>query len=289
VEPGGTRTTQERALELLRATLATPRWLPTTEAKRLVWAIRCAIVLGIFVLIASAVEKTLWNWLQLLIVPVVLALGGYLFTRSENRRNHEIADESRQDNMLQAYLDQMSQLLTDKEHPLRTAPQDDDVSVVARARTITVLPRLDGGRKGSVVRFLHESGLLAKDQVVLDLKGADLRKADLRKADLREADLRRADLSRADLRGADLSEAVLFRTHLIGADLREAILIGTHLSWATLRQADLRGADLREANLREANLREANLIGARGTTHEELEQQAMSLEGATMPDGSKHP
>src|SRR5215210_5632192 len=30
-------------------------------------------------------KRTLWDWLDLLIVPVVLAIGGYLFTRSENR------------------------------------------------------------------------------------------------------------------------------------------------------------------------------------------------------------
>src|SRR5690348_14119531 len=29
--------------------------------------------------------KTLWDWLQLLLVPLVLAVGGYWLTRSENR------------------------------------------------------------------------------------------------------------------------------------------------------------------------------------------------------------
>jgi hypothetical protein len=66
-----------------------------------VWAIRCASVLGGVVLIgsavASAIEKSLWDWLKLLIVPVVLllggALGGYFFTRSENRRAQRIADQ----------------------------------------------------------------------------------------------------------------------------------------------------------------------------------------------------
>jgi hypothetical protein len=69
--------------------------------------------------------RTFWDWLSLLIVPIVLALGGYLFTRSESRRtkedaerqravDREIADERRQDDTLQAYLDGMSQLLTDK-------------------------------------------------------------------------------------------------------------------------------------------------------------------------------
>ena len=39
--------------------------------------------------------KTIWDWLDLLIVPIVLALGGYLFTRSENQRTRENADQQR--------------------------------------------------------------------------------------------------------------------------------------------------------------------------------------------------
>jgi hypothetical protein len=37
-------------------------------------------------------ERRFWDWLKLLIVPAVLALGGYLFTRSENERARELAD-----------------------------------------------------------------------------------------------------------------------------------------------------------------------------------------------------
>ena len=37
-------------------------------------------------------KRTLWDWLDLLIVPAVLALGGYFFTRSENRRAQDIAN-----------------------------------------------------------------------------------------------------------------------------------------------------------------------------------------------------
>jgi hypothetical protein len=40
-------------------------------------------------------QRTFWDWLSLLIVPIVLALGGYLFTRSENRRTREGADQQR--------------------------------------------------------------------------------------------------------------------------------------------------------------------------------------------------
>jgi hypothetical protein len=51
--------------------------------------------------------KTLWDWLDLLIIPAVLAVGGYLFTRAENRATHATAERRAQDEALQAYLDQM--------------------------------------------------------------------------------------------------------------------------------------------------------------------------------------
>jgi len=249
-------------------------------------------------------KRTLWDWLNLLIVPAVLALGGYLFTRSESQRSQEtaekertvdreIADERRQDDMLQAYLDGMSQLLTDKERPLHRAELGDYLSTMARARTTRVLQRLKGERKGSVVQFLYESGLITTTHTVLTLRGADLGDANLiranliradlsgtnlreanlsdadlleahlRDADLREADLREANLIVALLRGADLSEAYLIRADLQGkADLSGALLLGALLLGANLSEADLSEADLNGTNLREANLREANLIYA---------------------------
>ncbi len=154
-----------------------PDWRPTRE--QLLWAVRIAIVLvvllGILTLVGLPFDITLWEWLDLLIIPIVLALGGYLFTRSENRKTQEIAEQQRdldrkiadarrQDDLLQAYLDGMSQLLTDGDRPLHRAQPSDNLSTVARARTLTALSRLDGGRKRSVVQFLYESGLIGPAQ-----------------------------------------------------------------------------------------------------------------------------
>jgi hypothetical protein len=56
----------------------------------------------------------------------------------------------------------------------------------------------------------------------------------------------------------------------------------------SLRGADLSDADLSGAILRDANLRDADLGGfARGVANE-LEQEAETLEGATMPNGQKY-
>jgi len=259
-----------------------------------VWAIRGAIVLGLAVLIASAVDKTLWDWLKLLVVPFVLALGGYLFTRSENQRRdrnaedqrkldreiadqrtnedrkiaqkraeteRQIADQRSQDDTLQAYLEQMGPLF------LNRAPHEDGesdkVRTIVRARTLTVLKVLDAEHNRSVLQFVIESELLN----VSDFKGADLEGADLR-----GANLIRLDLSKANLKAANLSEAKLWKTNLEQGDLRDAKLNNAELTEANLRSAELENADLRyaylkdtvlfTAKLRKANLRHANLSGA---------------------------
>jgi uncharacterized protein YjbI with pentapeptide repeats len=179
---------------------------------------------------------------------------------------------------LPAYLDQMVRLLNDKDRPLRRSERGEEVSILAKGQTLRVLPRLDGERKARVLQFLYETGLIIKDRSVVDLLGADLRAADLRGANLRGADLRGADLSRANLGGADLR----------GADLRGANLREADLHWADLISADLSGAYVGRTELSLANLSGADLRSVKELTVGQLDQ-AYSLKGATMPDGSKHP
>jgi uncharacterized protein YjbI with pentapeptide repeats len=285
--PREPQTITERALLLLRATLV-PGWSPTAS-QGLVWAIRGGIVLGVLVLIASAVDKTLWDWLKLLIVPLVLAVGGYLFNSSQNRATQEAAEHRAQDDTLQAYLDGMAQLLTDENRPLYRAKGGDRLSTVARARTLTVLTRLDGARKRSVLQFLYESGLIARDHPIVKLRGSDLSGAylsnfDLRRSDLSWLDLRRADLDACGLAGADLTRTQLCEADLTLAHLDDALLVAADLRDADLNGAGLRGADLSYADLRGANLHWANLEGALGL-NDFLLSSVESLEGATMPDG----
>ncbi|MDQ5854538.1 MAG: pentapeptide repeat-containing protein, partial [Chloroflexota bacterium] len=67
---------------------------------------------------------------------------------------------------------------------------------------LSVLRRLDGERKGILLRFLQESQLISATNPIISLRTADLSKADLRFADLRKANLSEADLSEANLHGA---------------------------------------------------------------------------------------
>jgi hypothetical protein len=211
---------------------------------------------------------------------------------------HEFADRRAQDEALQAYLEQIGQLLLDKDRPLRQSKEGDEVRMLTRARTLTVLPGLDGHRKRRVLQFLYESGLISRGNLILDLRGADPSGANLSNSKLSNANLGETNLSRADLR-----ETLLHKADLHEADLREADLRGTSLGRADLHLADLRHADLSGSNFSEATphlsgilealghgaiLTYTNLEGVRGLTNEQLEQQAKSLEGATMPKGQKY-
>ncbi len=57
-----------------------------------------------------------------------------------------------------------------------------EVREIARVRTLTVLRRLDGVRKGNVLLFLHESGLVVNNKRIIDLSGAELVGANLKDA-----------------------------------------------------------------------------------------------------------
>ncbi len=288
--------------------------------------------------------KALWDWLQLLIIPLVLAVIALLFNRATTRTEQKIAaeryeqdkqiasrhyhqdqliakqryeqdqqialDKQRED-LLQAYLDRMSELLLEKN--LRASPSE-EVRNVARVRTITVLTQLDARRIGYVITFLNEAKLMSptfNDNAVslgsadfhsinwtqANLSHANLSYANLTYARLTYArldyanlsltDLSNANLSRANLYHADISNANLYHVDLSNASLGKANLSETNLARADLSQAHLTIANLSQANLYDADLSDANLSGAIGTTPEQL-ATAKSLKGATMPDGTKH-
>jgi hypothetical protein len=179
------------------------RWRPTR--RQLLWACVAVAVLTIAILVGYRYGITLWDWIKLLIVPAVIAAGGLWFNRQQRERELETAERRTQDEALQAYLDQMSGMLipASKDLPsLYKARPGDSLSSVARARTLTVLPRLDGGRKARVVPFVYESGLISSARRALDLKGADLREADLRYANLSGANLTDANVTQWQLEQA---------------------------------------------------------------------------------------
>jgi len=277
-------------------------------------------------------NKKLWDWLQLLIIPVVIAgfAAWFNLTQTElslrasaelHYTDLQIAADQQQESALVTFESDISDLLL--RDNLRSSKSGDAVRDVARVRTLTALRRLNPIRKGYLLQFLYEAQLLkagGADNPIVDLDGADLEEASLTGADLTGvvqtvqiggtnvtgAVLSGAVLSGADLSGADLSYAGLglaveYRrdqtgalqavqigaANLTGAVLTHARLTRAFLVGTNLTRADLTGADLTGANLTDADLTGADLTGAIVSSQQLA--QARSLQGATLPDGSKHP
>ena len=235
-------------------------------------------------------DKTLWNWLQFLgglAIPLVLVLGTlWLGARqsqmneallknqhdtalavSQQQRETEqaIAADQQREATLNTYFDRMSALLLDTHWKDPNAGAG--LRALARARTLTAVRSLDPFRKGILVQFLYEAGLINNVHTEVDLTGADLSHADLSHTTLSNANLSGVNLSGATLFGADLrhatlTQAFLFEATLTDAFLNNATLVDANLSDATLIATDLTGANLIGASLDEANLSHAYLRGA---------------------------
>jgi uncharacterized protein YnzC (UPF0291/DUF896 family) len=230
---------------VISVVLATSIMLSPPFPHRFVWAMYAATLFSLLAFFTYFLAKrTMWELLQVFLVPVALVGLTSYYTAQVDVRQQTIEEKRAQDTALQAYLDQMGTLVLED----LTNPK---VRTLLRARTLTVLERLDPNRKKEVMQFLLEAGLVS---------GVDERDPVI------------------DLHGANLS----------GTDLRNADLRGAKLSDADLTDANLRGADLHGTDLRDAKLTDANLSKVEGVTNEELKQQAASLQGATMPNGQKY-
>jgi uncharacterized protein YjbI with pentapeptide repeats len=236
------------------------------------------------------------------LVTASATLAGVLVTQVVNTylagraRTHaqDLADQRAQAEALQQYFEKMTELV--REHKLRTRPQRyDEVRILARAQTLTVLRGLDPTRKRVVLEFLRELRLINRNATVL--RGLEPTRKQVATEFLRE--LRSVIMNKPDLgdvrvyprvvglRNADLSNARLRGIQLISTDRKEVVsLEGAILRGADLRCADLEGADMRGADLRSADLKGACMRGVdlddSGETKRPAELRGAELTGANL-------
>jgi uncharacterized protein YjbI with pentapeptide repeats len=246
------------------------------------------------------------------LIAAVLALGGVGTTQMVSI---SLAHNRAQEEALQTYLAEMSELLLDK--CLHQKSDDYDAArVTARLQTLALLERLEAGRKRTVLLFLREAQLIHRcNRLDPNAKDPETGKPKMlfyaHYVGLREADLSGAHLQGArlistsgehpvSLKGANLKGAKLHKAILPGADLSETDLGGTDLRGADLsgimgaangrleHRADLSGADLNGTRLQDAKLHGADLRGALRLTQEQLEL-AIGDEKTQLPPGLDRP
>ena len=262
-----------------------------------IWEIVAILVLVLLYNVGGSgfAGKSLWDWFQLLIVPLILLLGGIVINstiqRSERQQaderakvDREIATDRLREQALQTYFDHMSEMLLKDQ--LYDQVVREEAKTIARARTLTVLRGLDGDRKGAVLSFLYESGLISGNTATVSLKNADFSHANLQGAFLMDANLAQMNLQGAILQWATLDEVNFDMAHLQGANLQGALCPLTHLLGTNLHEANLKDTDFQGAHFQGTILYGANLTGA-SVTQEQL-AQAFLDEHAILPDGTHY-
>jgi uncharacterized protein YjbI with pentapeptide repeats len=268
-------------------------------------------------------RKMLWDWMDLLLVPLMIAGIASWFTWWQNnsqqalearqraqeqallvRQIAQLQESQAQYSALQSYIDQMTQLINERN--LSGSEEGDRVFTLAQARTTTTIMQLDGEQNQALTRFLSGSGLLREPPLLAKvvLEGAQLQKTGLQEANLAGTDLTGTNLAGAVLFSADFSAtdkvgdniihltADLTRADLSEAALQEADLAECTLGKVTLTKATLQGADLSSAEstdiLKDAPLRflkkEATNLTDANLSHAAL--QDADLSGAVLQNAN---
>ena len=221
--------------------------------------------------------KLLWDWLQLLIIPIFLTLAGWIYSVLQKQTDYKLAKEKENSVVLQAYFDSMKDLIVDGKLMDTKNDPDHPVRALARSKTITTLQMIDDERKKAVLNFLSHAGLIKLDQPVImldelelnhvnfqnlrltfvDLKSIVFKSANLTKAKIENCNLSLGDFSEAMARGSHFTYSVLKGVNFFNADLE-----GTDLSKAELVSANLQKTKLKKSNLSGSNLAGAKLQGS---------------------------
>jgi uncharacterized protein YjbI with pentapeptide repeats len=184
-------------------------------------------------------KKSFWDWLQLLIIPLMLALGAFYLNSAADFRDYQIAQEQKHQEILTDYFSKMQDLIVETKKIKETSgykeshPKDKEANLLpefrstAQALTLSVLEQLDGKRKGKVITYLAESQLITVDnnkpytQPEINLYGANLKGMVLNDvAQVETVDKKPLGVA---IRGANMTDSTIKNVRLfVGSQLRES-------------------------------------------------------------------
>lgn len=245
-------------------------------------------------------DKTLWDYLQLMIVPLLLifvttGISQYQKSIDDARADKEkqAAETKTKQDTLNSYIDAMTDLM--KSGLGKQSDEGERLQPIATSRTILTLRELDGSRNMIVLGFLKESNLIRRDPQTEEDQKKEYEKQQAQYGQcltnkakaktkvgncLPPSPLFTLDLGESDLSNVNFNKVDLNTLNLKGASLKNAILTKAILIDTNLEEADLTGADLTGANLTSANLKNARL------PKEHLLKNVKYCD-TTMPDGNK--
>jgi len=95
-----------------------------------------------YVWIGSGFEgKTWWDILELLIIPIILAVIAIVVEIIERKTDRELNIDNQRERLIQNYFDFVSKLILENDH--KNSEPNDEVREIARIKTLTILTNID--------------------------------------------------------------------------------------------------------------------------------------------------
>ncbi|TRT44716.1 MAG: pentapeptide repeat-containing protein [Microcystis aeruginosa Ma_QC_C_20070703_M131] len=226
-------------------------------------------------------KKSFWDWLQLLIVPLMLALGAFYLNSAADFRDSQIAQERKQQEILTDYFSKMQGLIVETKKSKQTPGSKESNSEerlllefrsTAQALTLSVLEQLDGERKGKVIAYLAESQLITADnnepspQPEIELDGANLKGMVLNDVDqvVKNGNKLRVIIKKSDMTDSRFERIGLFaNSDLTGSNFSNSILTSVDFTNANMPQAKFIKGKINNVNFTDTILKETIFDGVK--------------------------
>jgi uncharacterized protein YjbI with pentapeptide repeats len=203
--------------------------------------------------------KTLWDWMDLLIIPLAVGILAWSFKEAEKEKANRSEEERSQNESLDSFIKIMTELII--KHNLTNEKSSFESRTIARTRINLAFSNLNKVRKGQVLQFLFESGLIDKTPKI-NILGADIKGAVLDGIVLSQAEIKGVYFNKASIKSSNLNRTVFTGCDFSGADLSDSLVNETDLSYTNLSRAKLKNMDLTSVNFEGADLTKANLRGS---------------------------
>jgi len=238
---------------------------------------------GFFSVITNNVDvihegKTLWDWLDLLLIPIALAIFAYFSSKEIKKIELMVSIERTRDISLQSYIEKVTDYLSQgslkimdtSKNEINNEVEDNlthnDAQQQAKAieirRLVTLLTKttlkmLDGERKGLVIQFLYDAKLITisniENKPIISLKGADLSTIDFSSELVRISNKLKKDFQHEEFHDIDLSETNLSRANFYGVHFHNS-----NFNFANCVNANFQNAFIKSSSFLNAILDKAD-------------------------------
>jgi uncharacterized protein YjbI with pentapeptide repeats len=223
--------------------------------------------------------KTLWDWLGLLIVPILLTVLAISVSDTLKKREIEIGRLDNQNKVIQDYHLLVTKIIEQYDIKIISGPSKS----LLRARTLAIISIINKKQKAALMQFIVEAGLLQHNNLFLDLEsfdlsgiswlpgnyeyinlnGTNMSNSFIQNCSFRESKLSSALLCNSILYEVAFTNSDLCYTDLSNTKITKGIFIGARLIESKLMDSIIEESDFVGAIFRDANLRGAKILGTK--------------------------